>query len=188
MRRHRSIARSLAAFVAAALLLAGCADRGGTGEALLPEGAASSVQGGGGSLSKMAGSIPVFAVEKLIGADGGELGVPGYILSVPRGAVSQPTLFTFESVNNGYVEVRLTATSAGSSTHNDVGRAGFAVPVALSITYEPAGGLPSWLRLVVAWVRPDGALEAVPSLINPAAKTITGKLNHFSQYVVAGGN
>jgi hypothetical protein len=187
MRRYRSIVRSLSAAVVAALLLAGCAERGGKGETLLPEAAAPSMQGAG-SLSKMAGSIPVFDVQKQIGADGGELGVPGYRLVVPRGAVSQPTLFTFQSVNNGYLEVKLTATSGGSAVHNDVGQAGFAVPVALSIAYEPAGGVRSWLRLVVAWVRPDGELDPVPSFINPSAKTVTGKLDHFSQYVVAGGN
>lgn len=186
MARHRMIVRSLSAIAAAAVLVAGCADRSGPGETLLPDGASSSLQGG--PLAKMAGSIPVFRVEEVIGADGGEMGVPGYRLVVPRGAVSRPTLFTLQSVNNGYLEVRLTATSAGSATHNDAGQAGFAVPVALSITYEPAGGLRSWLGLVVAWVRPDGALDPVPTFINPAAKTLTGKLGHFSQYVVAGGN
>jgi hypothetical protein len=99
--------------------------------------------------------------------------------------VSEPTRFTFSSVHEGFAEVRLTATAVGSEAHNDVGMRGFTVPVVVALSFEPAGGMPRWSRLVLAWVRPDGGLEAVPSYLDPSSKRIVGRLGHFSQYAVA---
>jgi hypothetical protein len=136
-------------------------------------------------LRKVEGSIPAFHVEQVVGPEGAVLGVPGYTLTVPRGAVAEPTRFVFESLASGYVEVRLTATSLGAATENDVGVRGFGVPLLLAFSYEPAGGMPQWARLVVAWVRDDGTLERVPSGFDPRQRLIIGRLSHFSQYTVA---
>jgi hypothetical protein len=164
--------------------LAACADGAGPAERLLqPQGAALSRTAG--SLSRIAGTMPSFSVSATFDEQGGVLSAGDYVLTVPRRAVAGPTLFTFESVPNGYMAVRLTATSLGSEQENDVGEAGFRAPVLLSERFEAAGGLPAWSRLVIAWERPDGVLEPVPSAINPATKVITGRLSHFSQYVVA---
>ena len=183
MRKHTPwIRRTL--LVLAGVSLAACADGSGPAERILqPEGPALSRSHG--ALSRMAGDMPAFSVSGVIDADGGTLGVGEYVLTVPRRAVDGPTLFTFESVQDGYQTVRLSATSVGSSVTNDVGAAGFQVPVTLAEHFDAAGGLPAWSRLVIAWDRPDGTLERVPSAINPSTKVITGKLSHFSQYVVA---
>ena len=89
---------------------------------------------------------------------------------------------------SGYVHVKLTATSVGSPVHNDVGAAGFHVPLALALSYPPGGGIHTWARYVVAWLRPDGTLERVPSGVDPSNKVVIGRLSHFSHYVVAGGD
>lgn len=167
----------------AAAAAAGCADA--PGALIEPPADLAASAASAGNLQKVQGSIPAFSVAAVIGPDGGSLGVPGYVLTVPRGAVAQPTRFTFESVSSGYVEVRLTATAEGSDDVNDVGRGGFAVPVSLGIGYEPAGGMPRWARLVVAWVRDDGSLERVPSGFDPVRRLVIGRLSHFSQYAVA---
>jgi hypothetical protein len=125
-------------------------------------------------------------MEAVIGPEGGSIGTDGFFLTVPRGAVKEPTVFNFRSANTGYVAVVLTATSPGSPTVNDVGAAGFPIPLTLSLSYEPAGGMPKWSRLVVAWVRPDGSLEPVPSGFNPVLRVIVGKIDHFSQFTLAG--
>lgn len=161
--------------------LAGCADAPHT----LIEPAAPAFASTGRELQKVQGSLPEFHVEAVIGAEGGSFGVPGYTVIVPRHAVAQPTRFTFESLRSGYLEVRLTATELGSGDENGVGRRGFATPVLLSIGYEPAGGMPQWARLVVAWVRDDGSLERVPTGFDPVRRQIVGRLSHFSQYAVA---
>jgi hypothetical protein len=139
------------------------------------------------SLTRVAGAIPEFYVEAVIGPEGGDLGVPGFTLRVPRGAVSAPARFTFESVHEGYVEVKLTATAVGSSTPNDVGAAGFRVPLLLGLSVDPAGGMREWSRLVVVRVLPDGALQPLPSTYNPVLRMLVGSVDHFSTFAMGGG-
>jgi hypothetical protein len=167
----------------ASVALTACADGADPAQRLLQPGAPSADVSGG--WHKVAGSMPQFRVSAVIDENGGSLGVAGYSLTVPAKAVSGPTEFVFESTVDGFLEVRLTATRVGSRLLNDVGAAGFTVPVVLSEQAEAAGGLPAWNRMVIAWDRPDGTLEPVPSAINPSTKIITGRLSHFSQYVVA---
>jgi hypothetical protein len=151
---------------------------------LLPE-AAPSLSSHRGSYHPVAGTIPQVDLQSVIGPEGGTLGVKGFFLTVPRGAVSAPTVFTFRSHDTGIVAVTLTASTPGSARENDVGEAGFTVPLTLSLSYDPAGGMPRWSRLVVAWIRPDGTLEPVPSAFNPVQRLIVGRLSHFSQYTLA---
>jgi hypothetical protein len=141
----------------------------------------------GQQLTKVAGSIPSFYVEAVIGPEGGELGVPGFTLRVPRGAVEAPALFTFESLDDGYVEVKLTATAVGSRTVNDVGAGGFRVPVMLGLSVDPSGGMREWSRLVVVRVLPDGALQPLPSTYNPVLRMLVGSVDHFSTFAMGGG-
>ena len=175
--------RTLPVLLAAALL-ASC-DAGPTETTLSP--ASSPLLATSGSLQKIDGTLPQFAAEAVIGPLGGSLGVPGYRLVVPPGAVVSSTRFTFQSLNNGYVEVRLTATSLGSSVPNDVGAAGFAVPLWLELNYG-SGGQKTWQRYVVAWARPDGVLEEVPSTVDQSRKVVVGRISHFSLYAAAGGD
>jgi hypothetical protein len=167
---------TLSAFAVAAL--AGCEAVPSGIEPGQPSFAASDLQ-------KVQGLIPAFRIDSVLGSEGGVIGVDGYMLIVPRGAVAAPTRFVFESIPSGFVEVRLTATRVGSDVVNDVGSAGFTTPLLLAFAYEPAGGMPAWARLVVAYVRPDGKLERVPSGFDPRRRLIVGFLHHFSQYAVA---
>lgn len=170
--------------LAAALWLAGCSDLAAPTEPPLaaPEASTSFIPT---PSERLAGSIPAFDVSKTIGPEGGSLGITGYTMTVPRNAVAQPTVFTFTSATNGYVQVKATATAVGSSDPNDVGRAGFDTPVLISLSYDSAGGLPKWLKLVLAYVAPDGQLEYVPSSINVVKKVVTGAVTHFSDYALA---
>jgi hypothetical protein len=167
----------------AGLALAACSEHGDPAQRLLQPDAPRAESRAG--WQKVAGTMPAFRVSAVIDASGGSIGVPGYTLTVPARAVAQPTEFVFESVGEGYLAVRLSATSVGSRTANDIGEAGFTVPVLLSEQVDAAGGMPQWNRMVIAWDRPDGVLDPVPSSINPATKVLTGRLSHFSQYVVA---
>jgi hypothetical protein len=185
--RRRLLARPLLTALAVGLMAAGCESSTAPvpaeplGPPLHPSLAAAPQP-----YEQVEGSIPSFSMEAVIGPEGGSLGANGFYLSVPRGAVKQPTVFHFRSANTGYVAVVLTATSPGSRTVNDVGAAGFPIPLTLSLSYEPAGGMPKWARMVVAWVRPDGSLQPVPSGFNPVQRVIVGKIDHFSQFTLAG--
>lgn len=169
--------------LAAALWVAACSEQIAPTEPLLTP-AQAELNRSERSASRLAGSIPEFDVSATIGPEGGSLGVEGYTLTVPRNAVSEPTVFTFASIDNGYIQVQSTATTVGSSDLNDVGRAGFKTPVLISLSYSSAGGVPSWLKLVLAYVGPDGTLEPVPSRFNVARKVVTGAVSHFSDYAL----
>jgi hypothetical protein len=181
MRPNRLRNRALPALIL--LALASCAD--GAGPTLTAPGEAPSLARNRGELQKVAAPMPSFSLKAVIGREGGSLGVPGYTLTVPRGAVSAPTLFTFASVPSGNVEVHLTATSLDSKVRNDVGAAGFTLPVILSFPCETAGGMPAWSRLVIVRVEADGTFTRMPSTFNPVARVISGRLSSFSQYALA---
>jgi hypothetical protein len=133
---------------------------------------------------KVHGELPAFSVSGVIGRQGGSIGVPGYTLTVPRNAVSAPTVFTFTSVNDGYMQVRATATAVGSDDVNDVGRAGFRTPVYIQMSFHPAGGPQAWSRLAMAWLGDDGTIHTVPTYVNVAQKVVTGRAQHFSEYLL----
>jgi hypothetical protein len=181
MRPNRLRNRALPALIL--LALASCADAGGPTLAAPADAAA--LARSGRELQKVAAPMPSFSLEAVIGPDGGSLGVPGYTLTVPRGAVSEPTRFTFESASSGDVEVHLTATSLRSGALNNVGARGFNVPVVLSFPCETAGGMPAWSRLVIVRVEADGTFTRMPSTFNPVARVISGRLSSFSQYALA---
>jgi hypothetical protein len=168
-----------------ALALSGCETAKGPTEAMPPQEVRFQESG---SVKLVKGEIPAFSVSQEIGPGGGVIvGATGYSLAVPPGAVSQPTVFTFESLSSsGYLGVKLTATAVGSSDLNDVGRAGFLVPLTLILSTETATSTLEGKDVTVVWVRPDGVLERMPSSFDLTKKIVTGKLTHFSQYAVGG--
>lgn len=150
---------------------------------LEPSGGAEFAQGA--AYQKVAGEIPVFDLEVVIGPEGDKIGVPGFYLVVPEGAVKAATTFEFASKNNGYIEMSLHATSLGSTKHNDVGSAGFGKPVQLWISgFKPKGGPTEWQKYKIGWVKDDGTIAPVRTAIHMASKTVVGYVPHFSDYAL----
>lgn len=122
----------------------------------------------------------------LLGSDGGVLSLLNHVLSVPAGAVSEPTLFSMTVIQNGYVEVELTATPKSLLRKlffwRKVEEVNFAVPVELSLSYVRATNVTDPTRLKIMRVKPDGNHEILPSVVDLANKTVTAKLDHFSRY------
>lgn len=122
----------------------------------------------------------------LLGSDGGILTLLGHILNVPAGAVSEPTLFSMTVIQNGYVEVELTATPKSLLNSlffwRKVEEVQFNVPVGLSLSYARATNVTDPSRLKIMRVNPDGRHEILPSVVDPVKKTVTAELDHFSRY------
>ena len=101
-------------------------------------------------------------------------------LSVPAGALTEPTVLTVEPTS----EVPA-GTSALPGTVFDFGPDGtqFAEPIEITVSYDPADvpeGVPeASLRL---FVLADGIWEVLDGSVDTAAKTITGFTDHFSTF------
>lgn len=123
----------------------------------------------------------------LIGASGGRVELLGHSLSVPAGAVTEPTLFTLTVLPTGYVEVDLRATVTSLLGEAiDVGGEGFRKPVTVSLTYSRATNVPDPSRLTVVWKKTGyDNLQAVHSKVNVEKQTVTAELGHFSEYILA---
>ena len=129
------------------------------------------------------------SASQVIGLDGGTVQLLGHQIHVPVGAVSQPTLFTIRIVTNGFVEVDLTALG-GVGGVIDVGAAGFAVPVKLTLTYARSPNVTDPTRLLILRkLGPgyQGTYEVMPSRVDTTSKTVEADLDHFSDYVMASG-
>jgi hypothetical protein len=118
----------------------------------------------------------VGTVTAVIDQSGGSLSIGGTTLAIPAGAVSAPTTFTVNKPN-GELTYDFTATR---ETPNDVGSAGFAVPLTLTISY--AGVSSEMEAPVIVWIKPDGNAEALPTVVNAAAQTMSAQVTHFSIY------
>jgi hypothetical protein len=121
-------------------------------------------------------------VSAVIGVEGGELTLGKQRLIVPAGAVDAPTTFRMKK-GNARLQVKLTATR---ETTNDVGSAGFAKPLTLVFGYGNAAALPADpADVAVVWLKEDGTAEAQPTVVDTEAKTVSGTLDHFSDYAMA---
>lgn len=120
-----------------------------------------------------------------IDQNGGEISLYGNHLIVPAGAVSGKTYFEARLVYDEVIRLKLTATSEGSAVVNDVGSAGFAKELTLSLRYDYATNTPvdpSTMR--AAWNKGDGTLEVQPSSVDSSNKRVNSLLKHFSEYVI----
>jgi hypothetical protein len=118
----------------------------------------------------------VGTVTAVIDEKGGSLSIGGTTLDVPAGAVSGPTTFVVNRPN-GELSYDFTATRR---TLNDVGSAGFAVPLKLTISYGRVQRNMSAPTIV--WIRPDGHAEALATRVDKANRTMTAQITHFSIY------
>lgn len=131
-------------------------------------------------------TIDDLAVSKLIGVDGGSLSLAGHRLTVPAGAVDQPTLFTMTLVTNGYVEVDLSAEIELLGGLISVGADGFDEPVTLSLTYAWASDVEDPDDLVILReLDGDEPYEVLPSTVAESGKVVITDLDHFSRYCMA---
>ena len=118
----------------------------------------------------------VGTVTAVIDQKGGSLSIGGTTLDVPAGAVSGPTTFRVTKPN-GEITYDFTATR---KTLNDVGSAGFAVPLKLTIYY---GGVHRNMKApTIVWIRPDGHAEALITTVEKRSRTMSAQITHFSIY------
>jgi hypothetical protein len=122
----------------------------------------------------------------LLGDDGGVLALLNHVLNVPAGAVDEPTLFSMTVLQNGYIEVELTATPKSLLRRlffwRRVEEVNFNVPVELSLSYANATNVTDPSRLKIMRVNPDGRHEILPSIVDLENETVTAELDHFSRY------
>ncbi len=132
--------------------------------------------------------IPDLQASKLIGVEGGSVSLAGHTITVPAGAVGQPTLFTLTLATNGYVEVDLSATVTDLLGNTiDTGSQGFKLPVTLSLTYAWASNVSDPSRLLILRLLDKDKVEPLKSTVDPTGKTVTVQLDHFSKYCLASG-
>lgn len=122
----------------------------------------------------------------LIGHDGGVLSLLGHLLTVPQGAVTESTIFSMTVLQQGYIEVELTATPKSLLSTLFFWRTAepvqFNVPVELSLSYARATNVTDPSRLKIMRVMPDGRHEILASTVDPVKQTVTAELDHFSRY------
>lgn len=122
-------------------------------------------------------------VSGTIGAAGGELHLGKHTLEIPAGAVAEPTVFSMGRADGDLVRIRLSATR---DAHNDVGAAGFAAPVRLTLSFDSATDLPGDVtKLRVIYFQPDGLVAPQETYLNLSGHTASGDLPHFSDYGLA---
>lgn len=126
-------------------------------------------------------------VSQLVNVDGGSLELLGHELTVPAGAVLQPTLFTLTVLPSGHVEVYLTALSTNLlGGILNVGKKGFAEPVEVTLTYKRSTNVTDPSTLII--LREKGLFgqpQPMPSTVDQVNETVTAELDHFSRYFVA---
>jgi hypothetical protein len=119
--------------------------------------------------------LPVTTAQATIGKDGGTLTVGPHTFVVPEGALKKA--------------VTITATTGGLAVNAvQFGPEGlqFARPALLTLSFANCG---QWGQLKKAWLAYTddllNILESIEAEVNNSTKTVTGKVNHFSQYAVA---
>ena len=145
-----------------------------------------------GQLKLPAGALPI--AQATIGPEGGTVtlnglpkdGQPTYHrLVVPPNAVAQPTLFTMVLGSSTTVEVDLFAyRRASNGRWENVGAAGFRVPVYLELSYAWATRPVDPAKLGVVYLVGNRVRERMPARANEHAKQVVGTLRHFCRYAV----
>lgn len=116
------------------------------------------------------------SVHTLIGPEGGRLAVGPHTLVVPAGALAEPVTI-IASIQSG--AERLVSFAPEGLT--------FAADADLTLSYAGCDGL-ALLLLPKTVVQVDDHLELLdllPSMDNLAARTVSSRLRHFSNYAIA---
>jgi hypothetical protein len=112
------------------------------------------------------------SVSQRIGAKGGMLTLNGHTLVIPPYALSSTVKITLSQ-------------QRGINSQVDLQPEGlqFAIPASLTLDYSGCTIPPS--SALVAYLNPNGTVEALPSLDLRDLLKVTAPLQHFSQYAVA---
>ena len=122
-------------------------------------------------------------VSGTIGNAGGELHLGVHSLVVPAGAVSEATVFTMSRPEGDLLRLSLSATR---ESYNDVGAAGFAVPLQLRLSFVDAGDLPADVsKLEVIYFEPTGTVAPQPTYLDVTGGVASGDIPHFSDFGLA---
>lgn len=179
------ISRLALSAVFAVAAVTGCENTGAlvAPESSAPAGLASSSTSSSGGWQVVDDSTSATGgVSVVIGVEGGELALGKQRLIVPAGAVDAPTTFRMKK-GDSRLKVTLTATR---ETTNDVGSAGFAKPLTLIFGYGNAAALPGDpSNITVVWLKADGTAEPQPTVVDTEAKTVSGQIDHFTDYAMA---
>ena len=147
---------------------------------------------GNGSVTRSGGSSTLVqrdtpaerdSVYATIGVNGGELRAGGHELTIPRRAVTEPTVFMMRVLEGNYIHVELTATNV--RTGEEVERFGTEVKLRLSWA---EGKVADRRGLVMAYLVDDsvnGRQELLKTVVDVHGRFIDSRLTHLSQYAIA---
>jgi len=125
-----------------------------------------------------------------IDQDGGQVKLAGTVLTVPRGAVDGPTLFTVTMLTQPYIKAQLSAVTvsangrrgskgwiAGEELHS------FDRPITLTLSYTGAKeNLPDAAMLKGLYVVDDVVQQVFSATVDRRGRSITFTTDHFSDY------
>jgi hypothetical protein len=115
-----------------------------------------------------------YTTSKVIGPFGGTIKVGPHSLVIPAGALASNTLITATAPVGDYVQVQFEPHGLQ-----------FARPSALTLSYAQCGVL-NGLTLKIVYADDQlRILEVLPSLGNVLTQSVTGKISHFSGYLLA---
>ena len=116
-----------------------------------------------------------YTATRTIGRNGGTLKVGPHTLTIPSGALSQDTRITATAPRGSYAEVQFQP--HGLTFKRDV---------TLSVSYAKCGLLQKNNPPVIVYADDDrNILEILKSTLDTRQKTVTGKTDHFSSYILA---
>ena len=116
----------------------------------------------------------------VIGPDGGTVELDGHSVTLPSGAVRQPTTITITAPASRYLEVDLRA--------NDLDHFEFDQPVTVALSYEHCARVDLPVEGLSAWHVDESSgsfLERMPTEVDQEKRVFNFVTPHFSFYVIA---
>lgn len=119
-----------------------------------------------------------FVTASPVSSGGGVMFFGAHSLEIPENAVANATHFSATIRAGEIMKIDLRAwTPSGTPVTT------FNVPVKLALDLNTvADEIPDWTKVIVVYHNPNGLLEVMPSVVNPALKRVTAELKHFSDY------
>jgi hypothetical protein len=175
----------LCSFLALTLATVACSDLG-TGPDLAVAGRARGNLSGDLSTVQTAQLVvcptqDVASARAIIGPEGGSVGARGSTMSIPAGAVPEPTLFEVITPVSRFMELEIHA--VGQSAYR------FARPVSITINFSrcPGDSIPATAILKGAYIDTvtDQVLELMGGAVDKNGRKLTFFTDHLSGYAVA---